>query len=191
MFLRSRFVATPAFAMSPDEAAAAAPSAVPAAAAPSAPPPTAAPPTASPSAAPGAPSAPRRACGRAGRSRYACGRRAARRHAHRGAGQFPGKLARSDGGRRQGFPHRLDRFDSPAAVAKSYRELEAKVSSGELKAPVKPPAADAKPEEVAAWRKEQGLPETAQAYVEGLKLPNGTSPARLISRCSALSPMRR
>jgi hypothetical protein len=71
---------------------------------------------------------------------------------------------------------RLDRFDSPAALAKSYRELEAKVSSGELKAPPKPLAADAKPEEVAAWRKEQGLPENADGYVAALALPNGIIP---------------
>jgi hypothetical protein len=74
------------------------------------------------------------------------------------------------------FRTQLDRFDSPAAVAKSYRELTTKLSSGELKAPAKPLAADAKPEEVKAWRKEQGLPENAEGYVAALALPNGVIP---------------
>lgn len=65
----------------------------------------------------------------------------------------------------------LERFESPAAMAKSYRELQGKVSSGSLKAP--PPAADAAPEELATWRKENGIPEAPAQYVEKLALPNG------------------
>jgi len=68
----------------------------------------------------------------------------------------------------------LERYDSPAAVAKGFRELRTKLDSGELKAPAKPLAADAKPEEIAAWRKENGLPDDAKAFVSGLKLPDGT-----------------
>lgn len=64
---------------------------------------------------------------------------------------------------------RLARFDSPGAVWKSYQALEQKLSSGEVKRAA--PAADAKPEEVAAWRKENGIPETVDGYLE--KLPNG------------------
>jgi hypothetical protein len=70
----------------------------------------------------------------------------------------------------------LERFDSPTALAKSYRELSGKISSGELKAPVAPPGPDAKPEEVAQWRKDQGLPEKADGYIASLKLPNGMVP---------------
>ena len=63
----------------------------------------------------------------------------------------------------------LDRFDSPAALAKAYRELTTKLSSGELRA-VKGPGDNATPEQVAAWRTAHGLPENAEAYVSGLKL---------------------
>lgn len=55
----------------------------------------------------------------------------------------------------------------------SYEQLRLKVAAGELKAAPKPLAADAKPEQIAAWRKEQGLPETAEAYVKDMKLGDG------------------
>jgi len=71
---------------------------------------------------------------------------------------------------------RLGRFQSPAEIFKSYRELEAKVSSGELRAPPKALAKDATPEQVSAWRKDQGLPDSAEAFVKGLALPNGVVP---------------
>jgi hypothetical protein len=47
------------------------------------------------------------------------------------------------------------------------------MASGELKAITPKPGADAKPEEIAAWRKEQGLPETADSYVKEMKLSEG------------------
>jgi hypothetical protein len=89
---------------------------------------------------------------------------------------FPADWRDKMAGEDKAFRARLDRFATPADVAKSYRELEAKVSSGQLKAPVAPLAADAKPEVVAAWRKENGLPENAEAFVTNLKLPDGTIP---------------
>lgn len=61
---------------------------------------------------------------------------------------------------------RLERFASPDKVFESYRQLEAKVRSGELR---KPLAEDATPEEVAAWRKEQGIPESFEGYYDGMK----------------------
>lgn len=64
---------------------------------------------------------------------------------------------------------RLQRMGSPAEVWKAYRALEAKISSGQLKQGLKP---DATPEEVAAWRKENGLPEKPEDYRP--QLPNGT-----------------
>src|SRR5206468_684958 len=75
------------------------------------------------------------------------------------------KLAGDD----KAFLKRLERFTDPAAVAKSYRELETKVSAPKVNAP----PADASPEQVAAWRKDQGLPETPDAYISGLEMPDG------------------
>lgn len=66
---------------------------------------------------------------------------------------------------------RLQRMGSPADVWKAYRALEAKISSGQLKSGLKP---DATPEEVAQWRKDNGLPETPEDYRPNL--PNGMVP---------------
>lgn len=65
---------------------------------------------------------------------------------------------------------RLKRFNSRADVWKAYRELEGKVTSGQLKSPTPFPK-DGKPEEQAAWRKANGLPEDAKGY----KLPETIS----------------
>lgn len=65
---------------------------------------------------------------------------------------------------------RLERFTDPAAFFKSYRSLEAKLSGGEYK---KALPENATPEEVATWRKENGLPEKPEGYLEKLQLPNG------------------
>lgn len=63
---------------------------------------------------------------------------------------------------------RLDRMASPEAVYKSFRAMEQRLSSGELKGPY---PKDGKPEAQAAWRKENGVPETAEAY--DISLPDG------------------
>ncbi len=68
------------------------------------------------------------------------------------------------------FRKRLDRMGSPLDIAKSWRSLEAKMSAGELK---KPLAKDATPEEVAEYRKANGIPDTPVGYVDALALPNG------------------
>jgi hypothetical protein len=68
------------------------------------------------------------------------------------------------------FRKRLDRFTDEASFAKSFRALEQKLSSGEYKRGL-PEGASA--EEIATWRKESGLPETPEGYVEKLALPNG------------------
>ena len=70
----------------------------------------------------------------------------------------------------------LERLSAPTDLFKSYRELHTKVSSGELRAPPKLLAKDATPEQTAAWRKEQSLPDNAEAFVKGLALPNGVVP---------------
>lgn len=68
------------------------------------------------------------------------------------------------------FRKRLERFTAPNDFAKSYRALETKLSSGEYKRAL---PADAKPEEIATWRKENGVPDKADEYVAKLALPNG------------------
>lgn len=65
---------------------------------------------------------------------------------------------------------RLGRFTDEGQFFKSYRALEQKLSSGEV---VKKLAPDASAEEVATWRKENGIPEKPEAYVEGFKSPKG------------------
>lgn len=67
------------------------------------------------------------------------------------------------------FRKQLERYASPTALAKAYRELQSKVSSGELKnnkLPEKPTD-----EELAAWRKDNGVPEKATDYINDL--PSG------------------
>ena len=68
------------------------------------------------------------------------------------------------------FRKRLDRFSDESAFVKSYRAMEQKMSSGEMKKSL-PEGATA--EEVATWRKEAGLPEKPEGYVEKLELPKG------------------
>ncbi len=62
----------------------------------------------------------------------------------------------------------IGRYASPKAVWEKARALERRMSSGELK-PVKPK--EAKPEELAAWRKDVGIPEKPEAY--DLKFDSG------------------
>lgn len=63
---------------------------------------------------------------------------------------------------------RLKRFASPENVFKSLRELERKQSSGQLKAAL---PENATPEEIATFRKANGLPEKPEGY--GLAFPAG------------------
>lgn len=62
---------------------------------------------------------------------------------------------------------RLQRMGSPADVWKAYRALEAKLSEKGGKPTLGPPEG-ATPEQVAAWRKEAGLPEAPEGYVPDL-----------------------
>jgi hypothetical protein len=86
---------------------------------------------------------------------------------------FPDSWREDLSGGDKAFRKTLDRFESPAALAKAYKELTARLSSGDLKA-TKPPPANATPEQIAAWRAEQGLPQSAAAYVDGLRFGDGT-----------------
>jgi hypothetical protein len=63
----------------------------------------------------------------------------------------------------------LAKFQSPEGVYKSWRALQQRLSSGELKANTPFPA-EGKDEEKTAWRQERGVPATPEAYLE--RLPN-------------------
>lgn len=62
----------------------------------------------------------------------------------------------------------LKRYTTPAEAAKALRAAQIRLSDGTLKAVL---PKNAKPEEVAAWRKENGIPETPDKYE--LKLDDG------------------
>jgi hypothetical protein len=68
------------------------------------------------------------------------------------------------------FAKQLGRYSDEAAFGKAYRALQTKLSSGEFKKAL-PEGASA--EELATWRKENGLPDKAEGYVEKLELPKG------------------
>ena len=70
----------------------------------------------------------------------------------------------------KGFRERLNRFTEPAAFARSYRELEGKLSSGQYRPATAFPK-DGTAEEQATWRKDMGVPENAEAYK--IELPDG------------------
>lgn len=63
---------------------------------------------------------------------------------------------------------RLSRFASEQDVYKAYRELENKFKSGQVKMSA---PKDGTPEEIAAWRKDNGIPDSPEAY--DLSFDNG------------------
>src|SRR6266481_3686098 len=93
----------------------------------------------------------------------------ASRNAAPAAKSFPETWRQDLAGSDKAFRKTLDRFESPVALAKAYRELTARLSSGELKA-TKPPPDNATSEQIAVWRAEHGLPQSADAYMDGLQL---------------------
>lgn len=62
----------------------------------------------------------------------------------------------------------LERYATPQDFTKAHLEAVGKIRSGEL---AKPLPKDATPEQVAEWRKGNGIPEKPEGYFE--KLPNG------------------
>lgn len=64
--------------------------------------------------------------------------------------------------------NQLKRYDSPRAVLDALFSAQQKISSGELKAPL---PKDPTPEQLAAYRKDNGIPEKADAYFANL--PDG------------------
>lgn len=85
-------------------------------------------------------------------------------------GKWPDKWRDELAGGDEKARQRLERFAAPTDIFKSFRALEQRVSSGDLKANVPFPEKGTA-EEQTAWRKEQGVPETHDKYE--LKLPEG------------------
>jgi hypothetical protein len=63
---------------------------------------------------------------------------------------------------------RMQRYASPRVVANALIAAQNRISSGELRSALK---ANATPEEAAAWRAENGIPDAPEKY--DLKMPNG------------------
>lgn len=63
---------------------------------------------------------------------------------------------------------RLERYASPEAVTEALIAAQTKISSGQIKTPL---PKDATPEQVAAWRADNGIPESPDKY--DFSLPNG------------------
>ena len=65
--------------------------------------------------------------------------------------------------------NQLGRYASPEALADAYLHLKRRQDSGELKGAL---PKNAKPEEITAWRKDNGIPETADGYdLKDLEIP--------------------
>jgi hypothetical protein len=86
--------------------------------------------------------------------------------AEKGAPDWRTRLAGDD----KALLKTLARYPDEAAFGKAHRALQTKLSSGEFKKALPEGASE---EEKATWRKENGLPEKPEGYVEGLELPNG------------------
>src|SRR6266404_2104416 len=64
----------------------------------------------------------------------------------------------------------LGRYASPEDIWKKARSLEQRLSSGEFKAVL---PKDPKPEELSAWRKDNGIPDAPEKYdLKGLAIPD-------------------
>lgn len=68
------------------------------------------------------------------------------------------------------FRKQLDRMADLEALGRSFRESQRKLSSGEYKKALPDGATE---QEVATWRKENGIPENADGYIGALALPDG------------------
>jgi hypothetical protein len=73
------------------------------------------------------------------------------------------------------FLNVLKRYSSPQTFAKAYQSLRQKQDSGELRAPL---PKDATPEQVAAYRKDSGIPDKPEGYdLGGLAISDEDKPA--------------
>lgn len=65
---------------------------------------------------------------------------------------------------------RLGRFAGPADVFRSWREMERKMSSGQLRSVL---PKDATAEQITAWRRENGIPEKPEDYMGQIQFDDG------------------
>jgi hypothetical protein len=65
---------------------------------------------------------------------------------------------------------RLDRYQSPKGLWTKIKNLEKTLSE---KSADKPRPADTDADALKTWREERGVPETAESYIENLKMPSG------------------
>ena len=68
------------------------------------------------------------------------------------------------------FRERLERFNAPTEIGKSWLAAESKISTGAAQNAL---PANASADEVAAWKAEQGLPLEAGDYIAAMELPKG------------------
>ena len=86
----------------------------------------------------------------------------------KGNGAFPDNWRQAIAGDNADELKQLERYSTPQDVWKKARALEVRLSSGELRSNL---PKDATPEQTAAWRKENGVPEAPEKYE--LKLKDG------------------
>lgn len=81
---------------------------------------------------------------------------------------FPDDWRQKIAGGDEKYLKRLERYATPADLAKAMREAQDRIAAGEVRTPL---PKDATAEQLAAYRKERGIPETPAGYFE--KLPEG------------------
>ena len=86
------------------------------------------------------------------------------------AGEWPEDWRERLAGEDKAYLKTLARLASPLELAKKARSLEQKLSSGDY---LKPFPAEGTDEDKATWRKEQGIPDKPEGYVESIKLSGG------------------
>ena len=79
---------------------------------------------------------------------------------------FPDNWKDQMAGDDKGLRNILDRYASPSAFAAAHRQLTTRISSGELRAGA--PPSGATPEQQAAWRKDNGIPDAPEGYLATL-----------------------
>lgn len=83
--------------------------------------------------------------------------------ADKGTGSWPEGWRATLAGKDESSAKRLERFNSPDDIWRSYRAIEQRLSSGELKATTKYPDKGTT-EQQSAWRAENGIPEAPDKY---------------------------
>jgi hypothetical protein len=85
-------------------------------------------------------------------------------------GDWPADWREKAAGEDKAFLGILKRYTDPVAALGWTRSQALKISAGELRPTLK---ADATPEEIADYRKANGVPEKAEGYLKEMKLPDG------------------